>query len=95
VASSFYSKKDIELFDTLEYVYPPEIRKDEGWEAAMLLNVTMWLRPLIKRINKEKGKVKITFIQPGINTYWVDNVSDELITEARRLSAQYKSPYRY
>jgi hypothetical protein len=68
VANCYYSRKDVGLLDSVRYVYPPEIRKDEGWEASMLINVTMWLNPLINKINKQNGIVRITFINHGVNT---------------------------
>ncbi len=93
VASSFYSKKDIELFDTVRFVYENEVRQNENDEASTLSNVTMWLRPLIKEINKSRGVVRITFIKPGFNIYWVDNISDELTRQAKGLSDRFQFPY--
>jgi hypothetical protein len=93
VASSFYNKTDVELFDSVEYVYSPEMRKDETAESAMLLNTTMWLKPIIKDINMAEGKLRITFIKPGINAYWVENISGDLINKAKELSERFQSPF--
>ncbi|MBL0269797.1 MAG: hypothetical protein IPP99_14295 [Chitinophagaceae bacterium] len=95
VANSYYSKIEVELFDRIKFVYADDVQKDDVLEVAMLNNVTMWLRPFITEINKAEGIVRITFNKKGINSYWVENIPDELIEKARDFSKKFQSPYQY
>jgi hypothetical protein len=94
VASSFYDNKAADLFDTIEYKYGPGITRNESGEAAMRQNAQMWLAPVIKRINRERGKVIISFIKPAVYTIYVDGVSVDLKIRAKRLVASYNIRFR-
>jgi hypothetical protein len=93
IATSYYIGKPIDEFDTVEFNYATGLSKDTTGEAAMLNNVTMWLRPIIQPINKAKGKVVIYFTDHGRNVFWLDHVSDELKATAKGLVAEYEISY--
>ena len=89
VARSFYDSKISDIIDIIEFTYAPDINKDITREEAMRNNVEMWLGPMIKELNRKKGKVIVSFVKPDFQYVSVDGVSDTLKEKAKKLIESY------
>ena len=63
------------MVENLEFVYSPEVRRDENTEAGMRNNIDMWLRPLEQEINEKNvivGVVTLSYGRPHISLLGAD-----------------------
>jgi hypothetical protein len=53
------------MVDNLEFVYSPEVKRNEGTETGMRINIDMWLRPLEQEINEKNIIVGVIYLSYG------------------------------
>ncbi len=68
------------MVDNLEFVYSPDVCKDDTTESSMRINVDMWLSPLEKEINEKNVIVGVVFLSPGQNHITLLGADPDLYT---------------
>jgi hypothetical protein len=76
VSSCYYKKAADTPIDTIEFAYKEGVKQSDEREETFRGNITSWLKEISHLINRQRGVIKVLFIDHLRNIVSVENVDD-------------------
>ena len=66
------------MINTVVYEYPDGVIPADEREELFTKSLQMWLRPYSEEINRQKGKLVLSFSGDGSNGFRLEGIADNL-----------------